>query len=61
MPHAPQRIKMSDEQQYMVDLKQELLTRFHDSPFYVEQDSKGDVRRYTDKYRDIEKEALIPG
>uniref|UniRef100_A0A915B1H6 DNA-directed RNA polymerase III subunit n=1 Tax=Parascaris univalens TaxID=6257 RepID=A0A915B1H6_PARUN len=60
MPHVPQRIKMSDEQQYMVDLKQELLTRFHDSPFYMEQDSKRDVRRYTDKYRDIEKEALIP-
>ncbi|VDM37523.1 unnamed protein product [Toxocara canis] len=61
MSHLPPRVKMTDEEQYLVELKQELMARFHESPFYVEHEKKAyDVRRYTDKYRDIEKESFKP-
>uniref|UniRef100_A0A0N5AU13 DNA-directed RNA polymerase III subunit n=1 Tax=Syphacia muris TaxID=451379 RepID=A0A0N5AU13_9BILA len=54
-------IEHSDELLYMTELKQELLTRFHESSFYVEAKSKnGDIRRYTDKYRTLNRGKLQP-
>ncbi|MFH4982117.1 hypothetical protein AB6A40_008826 [Gnathostoma spinigerum] len=51
----------SDELQYMAELRQEVLNRFRESAFYLEQPEViGDIRRYTDKYRSIEKEKFEP-
>ena len=55
-------VERTDELQYMAELRQELLTRFHESSFYMEAVGRNcDVRRYTDKYRALDKEKLIPG
>ncbi|VDD90213.1 unnamed protein product [Enterobius vermicularis] len=54
-------VERTDELQYMAELRQELLTRFHESSFYMEAVGRNcDVRRYTDKYRALDKEKLIP-
>ncbi|VDN00842.1 unnamed protein product [Thelazia callipaeda] len=51
----------STELQYMTELRMELLTRFHDSSFYIEmKDQSADFHRYTDKYQIIEKEKFLP-
>lgn len=44
----------------MVDVKQELMHRFRESPFYIEKDKKRDVRRYTDKYTIVQKDEFEP-
>lgn len=54
-------LEKSDDLQYMVDLRQELLKRFHLSSFYLETKERNcDFQRYTDKYRKTEKEELRP-
>ncbi|VDK45954.1 unnamed protein product [Gongylonema pulchrum] len=46
----------------MAELRQELLTRFQDSSFFLEaREPSCEFRRYTDKYRVIEKEKFFPG
>ncbi|VDK45041.1 unnamed protein product [Anisakis simplex] len=61
LSNLPSRVKMNDEEQYQVELKQELMARFHESAFYMETETKkSDVRRYTDKYRNIEREKFKP-
>lgn len=55
-------LEKTDELQYMAELRQELLTRFHESSFYFDvKERNSEFRRYTDKYREIEKEELRPG
>jgi hypothetical protein len=52
----------SDELKYMAELREELIGRFHESPFYLQSKSTGDdIRRYTDKYRIVAKERWNPG
>ena len=55
-------IDRTDELEYLAELRQEILTRFHESPYYIELKEKTcDVRRYMDKYRAVEKESLKAG
>lgn len=55
-------LEKTDELQYMAELRQELLTRFHESSFYFDvKEQNSEFRRYTDKYRETEKEELRPG
>ncbi|EFO19179.2 hypothetical protein LOAG_09315 [Loa loa] len=54
-------LEKTDELQYMAELRQELLTRFHESSFHFEVKKRNsEFRRYTDKYRETEKEELRP-
>ncbi|KAL3997889.1 DNA-directed RNA polymerase III subunit Rpc31 family protein [Acanthocheilonema viteae] len=54
-------LEKTDELQYMAELRQELLSRFHESSFYfVVKERNSEFRRYTDKYKEIEKEELRP-
>lgn len=54
-------IERTDELQYMAELRQELLTRFHESSFYIAAKEKNcDIKRYTDKYRALVKEKFHP-
>lgn len=55
-------LEKTDELQYMAELRQELLTRFHESSFYLDTKERcSEFRRYTDRYSEIEKEELQPG
>ncbi|VIO96695.1 Uncharacterized protein BM_BM6618 [Brugia malayi] len=54
-------LEKTDELQYMAELRQELLTRFHESSFHFDVEERdSEFRRYTDKYRETEKEELRP-
>ncbi|VDK64552.1 unnamed protein product [Onchocerca ochengi] len=54
-------LEKTDELQYMIELRQELLSRFHESSFYFEvKERSSEFKRYTDKYREIEKEEFRP-
>lgn len=44
----------------MTEFKQELLHRLHESSFYHNKCDKRDIRRYTDKYRLLNKETFEP-
>ncbi|KAL3120652.1 hypothetical protein niasHT_007944 [Heterodera trifolii] len=50
----------SKELAFMTDAKLEFLHRFRESPFYQRRTGKRDVRRYTDKYRLMDKEPFEP-
>uniref|UniRef100_A0A0R3RIR9 DNA-directed RNA polymerase III subunit n=1 Tax=Elaeophora elaphi TaxID=1147741 RepID=A0A0R3RIR9_9BILA len=54
-------LEITDELLYMAELRQELLSRFHESSFYFDiKERNSEFRRYTDKYREIEREELRP-
>ncbi|VDK86157.1 unnamed protein product [Litomosoides sigmodontis] len=54
-------LEKTDELQYMAELRQELLTRFHESSFYLDVKERcSEFRRYTDRYSEVEKEDLQP-
>ncbi|KAL7076511.1 hypothetical protein ACQ4LE_004538 [Meloidogyne hapla] len=57
---TPLPLEETKELAFMVDTKQEFLNRFRDSPFYSKKTGKRDVRRYTDKYRLMDKETFEP-
>ncbi|KAF7636036.1 Elp3 domain-containing protein [Meloidogyne graminicola] len=56
----PLPLEETKELSFMVDTKLEFLNRFRDSPFYSKRIGKRDVRRYTDKYKLIDKETFEP-
>lgn len=60
LPRHPLTLESSVSVKYMIDTKQELINRFHSSAFYNEKAGKRDVRRYTDKYRALNKETFEP-
>lgn len=61
LPRKPLPLRLTDDLRYMADVKQELINRFHESPFYLQPSSaNNDIQRYTDKYRAIEKEKWTP-
>ncbi|CAK5041053.1 unnamed protein product [Meloidogyne enterolobii] len=57
---TPLPLEETKELAFMVDTKQEFLNRFRESPFYSKKTGKRDVRRYTDKYRLMDKETFEP-
>jgi len=46
---------------YITDLKQELLARFHSSPYYQERQRRKDVRRWSDRYKKNSDREFEPG
>uniref|UniRef100_A0A0K0D089 AAA_9 domain-containing protein n=1 Tax=Angiostrongylus cantonensis TaxID=6313 RepID=A0A0K0D089_ANGCA len=54
-------LELSNELQYMSELKLELVNRFQESPFFLDNIQVKDIRRYTDKYNEIQRERLEPG
>uniref|UniRef100_A0A914HS45 Elongator complex protein 3 n=1 Tax=Globodera rostochiensis TaxID=31243 RepID=A0A914HS45_GLORO len=56
----PLPLEDSKELAFMTDAKLEFLHRFRESPFYQRRTGKRDVRRYTDKYRLMDKEPFEP-
>lgn len=56
----PLPLEESKELTFMTDTKQEFLHRFRESPFYHKRTGKRDVRRYTDKYKLLDKEPFEP-
>ncbi|CAI4231617.1 unnamed protein product [Auanema sp. JU1783] len=57
-PLIPLSIK--DEQSYMSDVKFELVNRFHESEFFLDHKKKKDIRRYMDKYNQLDREKMQP-
>ncbi|KAJ1355472.1 hypothetical protein KIN20_012900 [Parelaphostrongylus tenuis] len=53
-------LELSNELQYMSELKLELVNRFQESPFFLDNVQVKDIRRYTDKYNEIQRERLEP-
>ncbi|EPB67291.1 hypothetical protein ANCCEY_13619 [Ancylostoma ceylanicum] len=45
---------------YLSELKLELINRFQESPFYLDNVQVKDIRRYTDKYNEVHREVLEP-
>ncbi|VDM60956.1 unnamed protein product [Angiostrongylus costaricensis] len=60
-PRALIPLELSNELQYMSELKLELVNRFQESPFFLDNIQVRDIRRYTDKYNEIQRERLEPG
>lgn len=60
LSRQPLTLESTNEIKYMAVFKQELLHRFHESSFYHSKSGKRDVRRYTDKYRTLNKETFEP-
>jgi len=61
LKRRPLPLERSGELEYMVEVKQELLNRFRESPLYLErQTSTRDMARYTDKYRTVDKDHWQP-
>uniref|UniRef100_A0A914UZM9 DNA-directed RNA polymerase III subunit n=1 Tax=Plectus sambesii TaxID=2011161 RepID=A0A914UZM9_9BILA len=61
LSRKPLPLRLTDDLRYMADVKQELINRFYESPFYLQPSStNGDIARYTDKYRAIQKEKWTP-
>ncbi|PIO55936.1 hypothetical protein TELCIR_22674 [Teladorsagia circumcincta] len=54
-------LELTNELQYISELKLELINRFQESPFYLDNVQVRDIRRYTDKYNEIHREKLEPG
>lgn len=53
-------LDLTNELQYISDLKIELINRFQESPFFLDNVQVRDIRRYTDKYNEIQRERLEP-
>ncbi|GMT00346.1 hypothetical protein PENTCL1PPCAC_22520, partial [Pristionchus entomophagus] len=54
-------LEMTTDRMYMADVKAELGARFMESSFNVDEDTERvDIRRYTDKYKIIQKERFVP-
>ncbi|EYC19683.1 hypothetical protein Y032_0023g664 [Ancylostoma ceylanicum] len=53
-------LELSNELQYLSELKLELINRFQESPFYLDNVQVKDIRRYTDKYNEVHREVLEP-
>ncbi|VDL76753.1 unnamed protein product [Nippostrongylus brasiliensis] len=53
-------LDLTNELQYVSDLKIELINRFQESPFFLDNVQVRDIRRYTDKYNEIHREKLDP-
>ncbi|RCN44563.1 peptidase family M41 [Ancylostoma caninum] len=53
-------LELSNELQYLSELKLELINRFQESPFYLDNVQVKDIRRYTDKYNEVHREVLQP-
>ncbi|CAJ0595063.1 unnamed protein product [Cylicocyclus nassatus] len=53
-------LELSNELQYISELKLELINRFQESPFYLDNVQVKDIRRYTDKYNEVQRERLEP-
>ncbi|KAK6729014.1 hypothetical protein RB195_006208 [Necator americanus] len=53
-------LELSNELQYISELKLELINRFQESPFYLDNVQVKDIRRYTDKYNEVHRERLEP-
>ncbi|KJH53540.1 XPG protein [Dictyocaulus viviparus] len=51
-------LELSNELQYISELKLELVNRFNESPFFLDNIQVRDIRRYTDKYNEIQREKL---
>ncbi|GMS85152.1 hypothetical protein PENTCL1PPCAC_7327, partial [Pristionchus entomophagus] len=53
-------IEMTTDRMYMADVKAELRARFMESSFNVDEDTERvDIRRYTDKYKIVQKERFV--
>ncbi|GMR53259.1 hypothetical protein PMAYCL1PPCAC_23454, partial [Pristionchus mayeri] len=54
-------LEITTDRMYMADVKAELRARFTESSFNMDEDvEKVDIKRYTDKYKRIEKERFVP-
>nr|CDJ84592.1 Protein Y47G6A.9 [Haemonchus contortus] len=53
-------LELTNELQYISELKLELINRFQESPFFLDNVQVRDIRRYTDKYNEIHREKLEP-
>uniref|UniRef100_A0A1I7X0I4 XPGN domain-containing protein n=1 Tax=Heterorhabditis bacteriophora TaxID=37862 RepID=A0A1I7X0I4_HETBA len=53
-------LELSNELQYIAELKLEMVNRFNESPYYLDHKETLDIRRYTDKYNQVHREKLHP-